>query len=99
MALPTNLLFDLLKEVKNDNAKGEYYITDLVGLARKRGLRAAVAHCEERDTQGVNSQAELAQVERDFQDQARARFMAEGVTLIAPETVWFSFDTRIAQGV
>ena len=98
MAAPVRLMFDLLKEVKNDNAKGEYYLTDLVGLARARGLKAAVAHCEERDVQGVNSQAELAQVERIFQDQVRERMMTAGVTMPAPETVFFSHDTQIAAG-
>ena len=98
MAAPVRLMFDLLKEVKNDNAKGEYYLTDLVGLARARGLKTAVAHCEERDVQGVNSQAELAQVERIFQDQVRERMMTAGVTMPAPETVFFSHDTQVAAG-
>src|SRR5690606_37088542 len=88
MAAPAKLLFELLKEVKNDNAKGEFYLTDLVALARARRLKAAVAHCEERDVQGVNSQAELAQVERAFQEEMRARMMTDGVTMTAPETVF-----------
>ncbi len=92
-------MFELLKDVKNDNAKGEFYLTDLVGLARGRKLKAAVALCEERDVQGVNSQAELAQVERVFQDGVRERMMAAGVTLPAPETVFFSHDTQVAAGV
>jgi len=99
MAAPVRLMFDLLKEVRNDNAKGEYYLTDLVGLARGRGLRAAVAHCEEQDVLGVNSQAELAGVERIFQQGVRARMMTEGVTMPAPETVFFSHDTKVAAGV
>ena len=99
MAAPAKLMFDLLKDVKNDNAKKEFYLTDLVGLARGRKLKSAVALCEERDVQGVNSQAELAQVEADFQHVMRDGMMREGVTLVAPETVWFSHDTRIAPGV
>lgn len=99
MAGPAKLMFELLREVKNDNAKGEFYLTDLVGLARGRKLKAAVAPCEERDVQGVNSQVELAQVEQVFQQTVRERMMAAGVTLPAPETVWFSHDTTIAQGV
>lgn len=99
MAAPVKLMFELLAEVKNDNAKGEYYLTDLVGLARGRGLKAGVALCEERDVQGVNSQAELAQVERVFQDGVRERMMVAGVTIPAPETVFFSHDTKIAAGV
>jgi bifunctional UDP-N-acetylglucosamine pyrophosphorylase/glucosamine-1-phosphate N-acetyltransferase len=99
MAAPAKLMFELLKDVKNDNAKKEFYLTDLVGLARARNLKAAVAICEERDVQGVNSQAELAQVEADFQRVMREGMMREGVTLVAPETVWFSHDTTIAPGV
>jgi bifunctional UDP-N-acetylglucosamine pyrophosphorylase / glucosamine-1-phosphate N-acetyltransferase len=99
MAAPVKLMFELLKEVKNDNAKKEFYLTDLVGLARGRKLKAAVAICDERDVQGVNSQRELAQVEADFQHVMREHFMREGVTLPAPETVWFSYDTKIAAGV
>ena len=99
MAGPVKLMFELLKDVRNDNAKGEFYLTDLVGLARGRKLKVAVALCEERDVQGVNSQAELAQVERVFQDGVRERMMVAGVTLPAPETVFFSHDTRVAAGV
>jgi bifunctional UDP-N-acetylglucosamine pyrophosphorylase/glucosamine-1-phosphate N-acetyltransferase len=99
MAAPVKLMFELLAEVKNDNAKGEFYLTDLVALARCRGLKAGVALCEERDVQGVNSQAELAQVERVFQDGVRERMMVAGVTIPAPETVFFSHDTKIAAGV
>jgi bifunctional UDP-N-acetylglucosamine pyrophosphorylase/glucosamine-1-phosphate N-acetyltransferase len=99
MAAPAKLMFELLKEVKNDNAKKEFYLTDLVSLARGRKLKAAVALCEERDVQGVNSQSELAQVEAAFQQQKRAALMTEGVTLQAPETVYFAHDTKVAAGV
>ena len=99
MAAPVKLMFDLLKDVKNDNAKAEFYLTDLVGLARGRGLKAAVAHCEENDVLGVNSQAELAGIERIFQQAVRERLMADGVTMTAPDTVYFSHDTKIAAGV
>ena len=99
MAAPVKLMFELLKEVKNANAKGEYYLTDLVGLARGRGLKAGVALCEERDVQGVNSQAELAQVEQVFQDGVREAMMTAGVTMPAPKTVFFAHDTKVAAGV
>ncbi len=98
MAGPAKLMFELIAEVGNDNAKGEYYLTDLVKLARARGLKAAVAECDERDVLGVNSQAELAAAERVFQEQARAAFMRDGVTMPAPETVFLSWDTRIGPG-
>jgi bifunctional UDP-N-acetylglucosamine pyrophosphorylase/glucosamine-1-phosphate N-acetyltransferase len=96
---PAKLMFDLLKEVTDDNAKKEFYLTDLVGLARGRKLKAAVAICEESEVQGVNSQAELAEVEAEFQKRRREHFLREGVTMPAPETVWFSYDTRIEPGV
>jgi bifunctional UDP-N-acetylglucosamine pyrophosphorylase/glucosamine-1-phosphate N-acetyltransferase len=98
MVAPVNMMFDLLKEVKNDNAKGEYYLTDLVRLANVAKLKVAVALCRESDVQGVNNQADLAETERAFQDQMRRRMMDEGVTLIAAETVFFSYDTQIGAG-
>jgi bifunctional UDP-N-acetylglucosamine pyrophosphorylase/glucosamine-1-phosphate N-acetyltransferase len=98
MAAPAELMFELLREVKNDNAKGEYYLTDLVALARGRGLRASVARCEEKDVLGVNSQQELAVAERVFQQAVREKMMTEGVTLPAPETVFFSHDTKVGPG-
>jgi bifunctional UDP-N-acetylglucosamine pyrophosphorylase/glucosamine-1-phosphate N-acetyltransferase len=99
LAAPAQRLFELLAEVKNDNAKGEYYLTDVVGLARARGLKARVAWGEETDVLGVNSQAELAEAERVFQTSVRRRLMAEGVSMTAPETVFFAWDTEVAPGV
>jgi bifunctional UDP-N-acetylglucosamine pyrophosphorylase/glucosamine-1-phosphate N-acetyltransferase len=99
MCLDAGLLFDLLSHVKNDNAKGEYYLTDIVGLARARGLKAAVVETSEREVIGVNSRAELAEAEAIFQARARAQAMADGATLIAPETVFFSYDTRLGRDV
>jgi bifunctional UDP-N-acetylglucosamine pyrophosphorylase/glucosamine-1-phosphate N-acetyltransferase len=99
MAAPAKLMFELLKDVKNDNAKGEYYLTDLVALARARGGRAAVTLCREADVQGVNSQAELASVEVVFQEAMRQTLMEQGVTMPAPNTVHFSHDTMIEPGV
>src|SRR5262249_25139750 len=89
LAAPAGLLFELLAEVKNDNAKGEYYLTDVVGLARARGLDARVAFADETDVMGVNSQAELGEAERVFQQAMRRRLMAAGVSMVAPETVFF----------
>lgn len=98
MAAPAGLMFELLREVRNDNAKQEYYLTDLVQLARARGFSARLALCREDDVQGVNSQSELAQVEQVFQQGMRRRMLDDGVTLQAPETVYFSFDTQIGPG-
>jgi bifunctional UDP-N-acetylglucosamine pyrophosphorylase/glucosamine-1-phosphate N-acetyltransferase len=92
------VLFDLLGEVGNANAKGEYYLTDVVGLASGRGLAVGVAFADEDDVRGVNSQAELANAEASFQARARTRLLAAGVSLIAPHTVHLAWDTRIAGG-
>ena len=90
MAAPVGLLFELLAEVKNDNAKGEYYLTDVVELARKRGAPTRAVMAAEDSVMGVNAQAELAVAEALFQKVQRETFMAAGVTMPAPETVHFS---------
>ncbi len=99
MAAPARLLFDLLGEVRNDNAKGEYYLTDVVGLARARGAPTRTVMAGEDAVMGVNAQAELAQAEALFQKVQRETLMAAGVTMAAPETVHLSWDTQIAGGV
>jgi bifunctional UDP-N-acetylglucosamine pyrophosphorylase/glucosamine-1-phosphate N-acetyltransferase len=99
MVAPVNLLFGMLAEVKNENAKGEYYLTDVVGLARERGFPSRVAFAPEEAVMGVNSQGELAEAEAAFQRRRRTELMVEGVTLSAPETVHVAFDTQIAPGV
>ncbi|MEO0913361.1 MAG: bifunctional UDP-N-acetylglucosamine diphosphorylase/glucosamine-1-phosphate N-acetyltransferase GlmU, partial [Pseudomonadota bacterium] len=92
-------LSELVAAVGNDNAAGEYYLTDIVGLARARGLSAGVVTCEEEETLGINSRAELAEAEAVFQTTARADAMEAGVTLTQPETVYFAYDTVIGRDV
>ncbi|WP_298327515.1 bifunctional UDP-N-acetylglucosamine diphosphorylase/glucosamine-1-phosphate N-acetyltransferase GlmU [Asticcacaulis sp.] len=92
-------LFALLDEVRNDNAKGEYYLTDVVGIAKGRGLKPKVCFVAEEDVTGVNSQVELAAAEAIWQARRRKALMLNGVTMPAPETVFLSWDTRIAPGV
>jgi bifunctional UDP-N-acetylglucosamine pyrophosphorylase/glucosamine-1-phosphate N-acetyltransferase len=99
MAVRSSDLFDLLARVGNDNAAGEYYLPDIVMLAAADGRRSAVIETSAGEVAGVNSRAELAVVEADWQTQRRARAMAEGATLIAPETVWFAHDTQIGRDV
>jgi bifunctional UDP-N-acetylglucosamine pyrophosphorylase/glucosamine-1-phosphate N-acetyltransferase len=99
VAAESGLLFDLLREVRADNAKGEYYLTDIVALARSRGHRAAVTLCPEEETIGVNSRADLAAAEAAFQRRARADLLAGGVSLVAPETVFLAHDTVIGRDV
>ena len=99
LAASAPLLFSLLSEVTNQNAKGEYYLTDVVGLARGRGLKVAVAFAPEAKVMGVNAQGELAIAESEFQQTRRTALLEAGVTMIAPGTVFFSWDTEIAPGV
>jgi bifunctional UDP-N-acetylglucosamine pyrophosphorylase/glucosamine-1-phosphate N-acetyltransferase len=94
---PAPLLFDLIAEVGNDNASGEYYLTDIVGLACARGLSATAVTCDEAETMGINSRAELSVAEAAFQARARAEAMENGVTLTAPETVFFAYDTHLGR--
>jgi len=98
MAASSDLLFDWLDKVGCDNAKGEYYLTDVVALANADGRRVQAAFAPEAAFKGVNSQAELAIAEFAFQQKRRAALMAEGVTMLAPETVHLAFDTKIAGG-
>ncbi|MBL3552329.1 bifunctional UDP-N-acetylglucosamine diphosphorylase/glucosamine-1-phosphate N-acetyltransferase GlmU [Rhodovulum sulfidophilum] len=90
-------LFELIGALSNDNAAGEYYLTDVVGLARARGLSAGVVVCDEAETLGVNSRTDLAAAEAAFQARARTGALENGVTLVAPETVFFAFDTVIGR--
>lgn len=90
---------ELVKELQNDNAQGEYYLTDLFAAARAQSLDARIAEAPAEDVLGVNSRAELAVAETVMQKRLRARAMAGGATLIAPETVWFSCDTEIGRDV
>lgn len=99
LAAPAGLLFDLLSQVTNANAKGEYYLTDVVGLARARGLTVAAVFVGEAEVMGVNSQAELADAEAIFQQDMRRRLMDAGVTMPAPTSVHLNWDTEIAGGV
>lgn len=99
MAMPARTLFSLLAEVTNDNAKGEYYLTDVVELARGRGLHCRVAIAAEEDVMGVNSQVELAMAEAIFQNRRRGELLEAGVSMVAPETVFLAYDTDIAGGV
>jgi len=91
------LLFDLVAAVGNANASGEYYLTDIVEIARARGLSAGVVVCDETETLGINTRAELAAAEAAFQARARAEALAAGVTLTAPETVFFALDTFVGR--
>ncbi|SHH26941.1 bifunctional UDP-N-acetylglucosamine diphosphorylase/glucosamine-1-phosphate N-acetyltransferase GlmU [Marivita hallyeonensis] len=91
------MLFSLIEAVGNDNAAGEYYLTDVVGIGRDRGLSATVVTCDQSETLGINSRVELALAEAAFQANTRQTLMENGVQMQAPETVFLSFDTVIGR--
>ncbi|GAA6200376.1 bifunctional UDP-N-acetylglucosamine diphosphorylase/glucosamine-1-phosphate N-acetyltransferase GlmU [Aquicoccus sp. SU-CL01552] len=97
LACDAQTLFDLIAQVGNDNASGEYYLTDVVELARARGLSVTAVACDEAETMGINSRADLAGAEAVFQARARAELLEAGITLIAPDTVHLAFDTVIGR--
>ncbi len=97
IACNADLLFNLIDAVGNDNASGEYYLTDIIGLARARCLTATAVTCDESETLGVNSRAQLAEAEAAFQARARATLIEDGVTLQAPDTVFLARDTVIGR--
>ena len=99
MCVDSKTLFSLLDRVTNHNANGEYYLTDIVGLAREDNLPCAVVRCDEEETLGVNSRVDLAAGEAAFQARARTAAMVEGVTLTDPSSVSFSYDTKLGQDV
>ena len=99
MAVRSADLWRLLAKVGNRNAAGEYYLPDIVMLAMAEGRHAAVIETHPDEVAGVNSRGELAAVEALWQAQRRARAMADGATLTAPETVWFAWDTTIGKDV
>ena len=99
MAVRSSDLFRLLAQVTNDNAAGEYYLTDLAELAVKDGRGAVVVETDAEEVAGINSRAELAVVDASWQAKRRIRAMAEGATLVDPATVWFSFDTEVGRDV
>ncbi|MEY4706861.1 MAG: bifunctional N-acetylglucosamine-phosphate uridyltransferase/glucosamine-phosphate [Pseudomonadota bacterium] len=85
--------------LKNNNAQGEYYLTDVPSLARTDGIKCALAMADEVSVTGVNSRAELAEAEAKFQQRRRAQFLSDGVTMAAPQTVFISHDTVIENDV
>jgi bifunctional UDP-N-acetylglucosamine pyrophosphorylase/glucosamine-1-phosphate N-acetyltransferase len=99
MAADSATLFRLLEKVGNDNAKGEYYLTDVIGLARAEGLSARVVRCDEAETLGINDRVQLAGAEAAFQTRARHAAMLGGATMTAPETVFLAWDTVLGRDV
>ncbi len=99
MAINGRKALDLLDRIGNDNAKGEYYLTDVVQIARSLGGQAIAVDASETELTGCNNRAELAVIERLWQERRRHELMISGVTMIAPETVFLAYDTVIGQDV
>lgn len=99
MAIDAEFLRARLKDIDNKNAKKEYYLTDIVALARKDGKNCVVIEANAEEVLGVNSRVELAEAEAVFQDRMRKAAMENGATLADPSTVHFSWDTKIGKDV
>jgi bifunctional UDP-N-acetylglucosamine pyrophosphorylase/glucosamine-1-phosphate N-acetyltransferase len=97
MAINGAKALDLLSRITNDNAKGEYYLTDLVEIARSLGGRVVAVDAPEAELTGCNNRAELAAIESLWQQRRRHELMLSGVTMIAPQTVYLAYDTVIGQ--
>jgi bifunctional UDP-N-acetylglucosamine pyrophosphorylase / glucosamine-1-phosphate N-acetyltransferase len=99
MALEGQFALDLLEQIDCRNAKGEFYLTDVVEIAHDRGLATVALEAAEDEVQGINTRAQLACAERSLQGRLRAAALDGGVTLVAPETVFLSADTVLARDV
>lgn len=99
MALAGKQALAILDKIGNANAKGEYYLTDAVAIAREMGLKAVAIETAEDDVRGINTKAQLAETEAVLQARLRAQAMEAGVTLVAPETVFLSSDTKLGRDV
>ncbi|MGF7006918.1 bifunctional UDP-N-acetylglucosamine diphosphorylase/glucosamine-1-phosphate N-acetyltransferase GlmU [Aminobacter sp. BE322] len=99
MAIAGRHALQLLDQVGNANAKGEFYLTDIVEIADRAGLKVVATEASFESVLGINNRAELAEAEAIWQKRRRRQAMLEGATLIAPETVYFSHDTEIGADV
>jgi bifunctional UDP-N-acetylglucosamine pyrophosphorylase/glucosamine-1-phosphate N-acetyltransferase len=99
MAFDGARMVELIGRIGNDNKKGEYYLTDVVQIARAEGLACAVVEGSTQEVIGVNSRVELAEVEAIMQRRLRKAAMENGATLADPDTVYFSFDTQLGRDV
>jgi bifunctional UDP-N-acetylglucosamine pyrophosphorylase/glucosamine-1-phosphate N-acetyltransferase len=99
MAINGAKINDLLAKIDDQNASEEFYLTDIVAIAKKENLKCSFIKCSEDEVLGVNSKLQLSEAEKVFQDKMRQKMMLEGVTLIDPNSVYFSYDTKIANDV
>ena len=99
MAFAGSSALAILERIGNDNRKREFYLTDAVAIARAMRLRTVAIETEEDEVRGINTQAQLAQTEAAMQQRLRAAALEAGVTLVAPETVFLSSDTKFGRDV
>jgi bifunctional UDP-N-acetylglucosamine pyrophosphorylase/glucosamine-1-phosphate N-acetyltransferase len=99
MAFAGKSALAILEQVRDDNRKREFYLTDAVAIARAMGLKAVAIETEEDDVRGINTKAQLAETEAVLQQRLRKAAMEQGVTLVAPETVFLSADTKFGRDV
>ncbi len=99
MAIHGGKALALLEKIGNQNLKGEYYLTDIVEIARAEGGKVVVVEAPEREVAGCNNRAELAALEMSWQQRRRHDLMVSGVSMIAPDTVFLAHDTQIAPDV
>ena len=99
MAINGRKALGFLKQIGNANAKSEYYLTDIVEVARAQGASVVIVQADEAELVGCNTRAELAAIEKIWQERRRHQLMLSGVSMIAPETVFLSHDTTIAADV
>jgi bifunctional UDP-N-acetylglucosamine pyrophosphorylase / glucosamine-1-phosphate N-acetyltransferase len=99
MAVRAGDLFRWLDQVTNDNAAGEYYLPDVVNIAAAEGRETVAIEADAYEATGVNSRAELAHLELEWQRRRREQVLQDGATLIDPESVWFAYDTKLGRDV
>ncbi len=99
MCIEAQRLSGWLDRLTNDNAAGEYYLTDLVALARQDGCQTGFVIGSQEEMAGANSRADLAMIEKIFQSRMREKFLDQGVTMTDPETVYFSYDTVLGKDI
>jgi bifunctional UDP-N-acetylglucosamine pyrophosphorylase/glucosamine-1-phosphate N-acetyltransferase len=99
MAFDGSCILTILDRIRDHNAKGEFYLTDAVAIARDLGFSAAALETEEDEVRGINTRAQLAEAEATLQQRLRKKWLDAGVTMVAPETVFLSADTELARDV
>ncbi|MCQ2914377.1 MAG: bifunctional UDP-N-acetylglucosamine diphosphorylase/glucosamine-1-phosphate N-acetyltransferase GlmU [Alphaproteobacteria bacterium] len=99
MCVNAEKLFKWLDNLNNNNAAKEYYLTDIVEMANKEGAKCSVVEGSEEELSGANSRADLAMIEKIAQKELRNKFLNQGITMVDPETVYFSYDTVMGKDI